>query len=72
MKEKDKLRALIPHWISHNQEHAEEYQRWGEKTAGVAVDEILLAAETVAQVNLYLQQALEKLGGPLVNQHHHH
>jgi hypothetical protein len=27
----EKLRALLPHWIEHNGEHAAEFSNWSEK-----------------------------------------
>ncbi len=69
MKEEDKLRVLIPHWLEHNQEHADEFRRWAE-TAGEVGSEILAAAEAMNAANQSLAAALEKLGGAL--EHHHH
>ena len=72
MNEVNKLRVLIPLWIEHNDEHAEEFQRWGEQ-AGKASPDILAAAETMTLVNASLRSALEKLGGPLgTDLYHHH
>jgi hypothetical protein len=72
MKDRDKLRVLIPHWIEHNQEHAEEFRRWSESADEVAGD-ILDAATAMDRVNDALKTALEKLGGPLPHdQLHHH
>lgn len=71
MKDDDKLRILIPHWIEHNQEHAAEFRRWAEE-AGDAAEDIRVAAEAMAQANMVLENALEKLGGPLEHHHHHH
>jgi len=64
MAELDKLRVLIPHWIEHNDEHADEFRRWAEQAGNVAPD-ILAAADTMIRVNDSLAAALEKLGGPL-------
>ncbi len=64
MQETDKLRVLIPHWIEHNEEHAEEFRVWAARAGDVSAD-ILSAAEAVAQANIALETALEKLGGPL-------
>lgn len=78
MNESDKLRALIPHWIEHNHEHASEYLKWAEK-AGQASTEIKEAANALDKVNWCLKQALDELGGPIdgqdhlhQHQHHHH
>jgi len=70
MKETEKLRVLIPHWIEHNKEHAAEYREWAER-AGEAGAEIILAADTMLQANTSLEGALEKLGGPLDYTHSH-
>lgn len=70
MNEVEKLRVLIPHWIEHNQEHAEEFRRWAEN-AGDASTEILTAAQAMQQVNGLLSTALEKLGGALPHPHSH-
>jgi predicted RNA-binding protein len=62
--EGEKLRVLIPHWMEHNAEHAEEFRQRAQQ-AGEAQTEILAAAEAMQQVNAALSVALEKLGGPL-------
>ena len=64
MKEINKLRVLIPHWIEHNIEHADEFRDWAER-AGDAAADILSAAEFMAQTNIALEAAIHKLGGPL-------
>jgi hypothetical protein len=66
--EQEKLRVLIPHWIEHNHEHAEEFRRWAGQ-AGSAAPELLAAAEAVVRVNESLAAALEKLGGALPSHH---
>ncbi|MEA3336644.1 MAG: hypothetical protein U9R25_12085 [Chloroflexota bacterium] len=70
MNDQEKLRVLIPHWIEHNDEHAAEFRRWADK-AGVAAPDILAAAEAVVLANEALASALDKLGGPAEQQHHH-
>lgn len=71
MNEMEKLRVLVPHWIEHNQEHAEEFRRWAEQAGDSAID-ILTAADLMAQVNAALEVALDKLGGALhLHQHDH-
>ena len=71
MNETNKLRVLIPHWIEHNQEHADEFRKWAEK-AGNASADIRAAAEAMTRINVYLVVALEKLGGALPWPHDHH
>ncbi len=77
MNETDKLRVLIPHWIEHNQEHAQEFLDWVKKIEDNAViDDVQSATAAMASVNAHLQAALEKLGGALEydhdHTHHHH
>ncbi len=62
--EVEKLRVLIPHWMEHNAEHAEEFRRRAQQ-AGEAADEILAASEAMQRVNAALPGALENLGGPV-------
>jgi hypothetical protein len=64
MNETDKLRVLIPHWIDHNKEHADEFRHWAEH-AGDATPDILAAADAMLDINTILASALEKLGGAL-------
>ena len=70
MKELEKLRVLIPHWIEHNNEHAQEFRRWAQKSGDIS-GSILAAADSIAQANECLETALEKLGGPLDYQPEH-
>lgn len=63
MNEQEKLRVLIPHWIEHNEDHAEEFRQWAEQ-AGDAAPQVRAAADAMARANESLTQALEKLGGP--------
>ena len=69
MKEIEKLRVLLPHWIEHNGEHAGEFRKWAERE-GTARDALLAASDLVEEANARLEEALEQLGGPL--EHHHH
>ncbi len=68
MEEKDKLRILIPHWITHNSEHANEFRDWATQTE-VASADILAAADAIVLANESLLSALEKLGGALPHPH---
>jgi hypothetical protein len=67
MTDGDKVRALLPHWIEHNAEHAAEFRRWAEKVRAAGqeevADEIALAAKELGWVNEALNAALDKLGG---------
>ena len=68
MNEIEKLRILIPHWMQHNDEHADEYQRWAEKAAEASAD-LLAAVDALKKVNQTLGAALEKLGGEISHPH---
>jgi hypothetical protein len=74
--ELEKLRALLPHWMEHNDEHAAEYERWAQTAASAGQDKaaecIRSAAEQMAQAGLALQQALDELGGPVSLETHPH
>ena len=72
--DRDKLRVLLPHWIEHNTEHADEFRHWAEK-AGPAQSYLLKAVSLQEAVNRVLTRAVDKLGGPLAHDvphpHHH-
>ena len=61
----EKLEIVLKHWIEHNEEHREEFQKWAEraKAAGsIAVyEDISSAVERMGKANEYLQRALEEL-----------
>ena len=60
MTEREKLQALLPHWIEHNAEHAAEFRRWARVASG-AEPEIEAAATQLEAANAALTIALEKL-----------
>ena len=70
MNELEKLRVLIPHWIEHNEEHADDYRRWAENVNEVNAD-LLAAVDALKKVNQTLSVALEKLGGAKTHPHSH-
>lgn len=63
----DKLRALLPHWIEHNAEHAAEFRTWAEKARVAGQEEVAEEIDTAAKelgwVNEALRAALQKLSG---------
>jgi hypothetical protein len=65
MNDQEKVRALLPHWIEHNAEHAAEFRRWAEKVRAAGqeevAEEIALAAKEMGWVNEALTSALERL-----------
>lgn len=75
MDELAKVRALLPHWIEHNSEHAAEFLRWADKVRAASykevAEDIALAAKQLDQVNENLAAALEALGGPSEGLSHH-
>ena len=83
MKDVDKLRVLLPHWIEHNQGHGAEFFRWAE-TLTTETPEIagLLrrASDALLSAHRSLEEALNRAGGPLAapghdekcHHHHHH
>jgi rubrerythrin len=66
MTDEDKLRALLPHWIEHNAEHAAEFRKWAEKARAASQEEVAEEIDTAAKelgwVNEALTAALHKLG----------
>jgi hypothetical protein len=66
--DQDKLRALLPHWIEHNAEHAAEFRTWAEKARAIGredvAEDIDLAAKELGWVNEALSTALDRLGEP--------
>jgi hypothetical protein len=62
--DRDKLRVMLGHWISHNEEHAQEFLRWVDR-AGPAAEALGAAARGMNEASRALGRALEQLGGPL-------
>jgi len=66
--DQDMLRALLPHWIEHNAEHAAEFSLWAgrARSAGLeeAAEEIDTAAKELGWVNEALNAALRRLSEP--------
>ncbi|MBW2056513.1 MAG: hypothetical protein JRH07_09110 [Deltaproteobacteria bacterium] len=62
----EKVRVLIPHWISHNEEHAQEYRKWADRLEAEGLGEIAgpirEAADLVAGSNRRFLTAQERLG----------
>ncbi len=73
----EKLQVLLPHWIEHNQGHAEECKKWAEQCekeeaaaeVHVNLNAALTAMETVTE---HLEKALQAAGGAKTDGHHHH
>jgi len=79
MKDIDKVRVMLPHWIEHNQSHTSEFSEWAEKL-GTGTPEIAAllqrAVDSLVKAQAALQDALDMSGGPLESSsdhgHHHH
>jgi hypothetical protein len=69
MKDLEKIRVLLPHWIEHNTEHAAEFREWAERVQQAGEDGaaqgIVFAANALDTANDALQTTLKQLGGPL-------
>jgi hypothetical protein len=70
MTDRDKLRAMLPHWIEHNAQHAADFRRWG-ALAGDAEADIEAAAAHMEAANKALAAAMERLGGLKEGDHRH-
>jgi len=61
-----KLRVLLPHWITHNEEHADGFRQWAARTReigqGESARQIEAAAARIAACNQALDAALKSLG----------
>jgi hypothetical protein len=80
MKDIEKLRVMLPHWIEHNRGHGEEFSQWADKlivdVPGVA-QLLKQAVGSLQDAQVALEEALAKAGGPLEGDghkhgHHHH
>ena len=67
MNDVEKLRVLLPHWMEHNTEHADEFRTWAERARAAGEDHlaehITAAAEKMEAAKRDLETALEYLGG---------
>lgn len=80
MKELDKLRVILPHWIEHNAGHGNEFINWAEtmKDAGETEIAALLhkAGAILQDADAVLRDALTRAGGEMPpkggHNHHHH
>ena len=58
----EKLRILLPHWIEHNYEHANEFREWAARVR-FANKDLLTAANLLERASHALEACLEKQGG---------
>ncbi len=64
MNELEKLRVLIPHWIERNEEHAQEFRKWAQKSGDIS-GKILFVADSITRANDCLEAALKQIGSSL-------
>jgi hypothetical protein len=76
MKDIEKLKTLLPHWVDHNNGHEAECIKWAEiaRQGGLdkVADSIDEAVKCMRETNRCLQKALEEAGGSSEHHHHHH
>lgn len=73
MNQMEKLQVLLPHWIEHNEGHAEECRKWAADVEDNDVKSSLHAAlEAMEIVTDNLGKALEAAGGAKTDASHHH
>jgi len=76
MKEVEKLRVLLPHWIEHNVGHETDCLKWAEiaRENGMAnvAEHISAAVKKMKEANELLNKALHEAGGPSTEHHDHH
>ncbi len=69
MTELEKLRVLLPHWITHNREHGVEFVRWAEalekEGSGEIAEALREAVAAAEEVTARLEHSLALAGGPL-------
>lgn len=64
MKEIEKLKILLEHWVEHNAEHSKNFRNWAEKAKQFNLEvasDILSAANEMDKSSEYLKAALAKL-----------
>jgi hypothetical protein len=61
----DKLAHLLPHWIEHNESHAQQFEEWAEQARAAGrqelADPIGAAAAALKQANAALAEAQRRL-----------
>jgi hypothetical protein len=60
----EKLRILLPHWIEHNYEHAEEFREWATRVRFASKD-LQIAANFLEKASHALEACLEKQGSSI-------
>lgn len=65
MKERERLRVMLEHWIRHNESHFEEYRRWADAAARLGLEgtraKIEEALSRIEEANRIFREALKDL-----------
>jgi len=65
MEELKKLKAVLQHWVRHNENHFEEYKKWAETASSMGLQNvsgsILKAMELIKQANDEFHKALKAI-----------
>jgi hypothetical protein len=76
MNEIDKVRVLLPHLIDHSRNHEQEFAKWAavlgtndQQEAATLMNEAIGHLQAAVKG---LEDALQKIGGPLKGKSHHH
>ena len=66
MNDLEKLLVLLPHWIEHNAEHADELHTWAERIQLFgkedAAERLFAAATSLQNSGDYLSKLLDEVG----------
>jgi hypothetical protein len=67
MNDLEKFQVLLPHWIEHNAEHADELRTWAERIQLLgeegAAERLLAAAASLQNAGDHLSMLLDEFGG---------
>jgi hypothetical protein len=65
METAERLTHLLPHWIEHNESHAEQLAEWVAKARSAGMEEVAdsigAAAKAMRQANVRLAEARDRL-----------
>lgn len=67
MNDLEKLQVLLPHWIEHNAEHANELRTWAERIRLIgredAAERLFAAAASLQSAGDHLSKLSDEVGG---------
>lgn len=79
MNEIDKFRVLLPHWIEHNKNHEEEFNKWlsiislnGESEIASLLEKAVLPLQNIDTVLSQISDKICTLKGETSKGHTHH